>query len=247
MPHRAQGRRSVLLFPGFASPPDYYASLVESLAQTGLLVEVYCPPGVAQRREDTWGGDADSLIQDAATHRQDSLSVLIGHSWGCHLARAFARKYGTPTLIEIDPRLRSRTTPHATFDAPTRVAGKAEMIALYARSGNDVRWDWWEVQDDGSFLLRFNPAQLTQYLQYAWPTYPAAVWPHLQATNILVVRTLQKSLSVDDDVAAFKRDFPAVRWAELAEVSHALPPREQQVVAATISRFLEPLPSSSFG
>lgn len=238
-------RKFIVILPGLMVGPSRYTPFAEAITKLGR-VHVYCPPGVHPRRGEACAPRMSELAADVAAQVRlggwDGRAELlvIGHSWGSHLARNFVADFEpNARLVEIDPRLRQVVQNPEPLDShPVRFASRAELVAAYAEYGvdePDIGWDRWVEDGQGGYEIAFAMPQMRQYLLATY-SEPHDAWRQIGAQGgrkPMVLRTGGFSLN-DDALWAAAKQGGLVEVRVLDGVLHDLIRIEDQETAASV-------------
>jgi pimeloyl-ACP methyl ester carboxylesterase len=235
-----------VIFPGIALQPAVYTTLQSELAtRLGRPAYTYCPPGMGDRKGERGPSDPRDLARDAleVVPAAGDTPLLVGHSWGCHTARAVALLRGTPgCLVELDPRITPARRVGNVGSVPLGFGSRSELVAAYAAYGfaeDMIDWTWWSERGDGSFELAFDRDAVERYNAALTFTPPMETWRKLKGWRILLVVAGDHSSIRGEDLSRVRLQTPDVEILRLPHIAHRIPPEDQPEIAERLTNWLQ--------
>jgi pimeloyl-ACP methyl ester carboxylesterase len=258
------GGQPLVLLHGLASNARIWDGVAPRLAGAGLRVVALDLRGHGESEQPDDGYDFTSVGRDleaALAGLELERPVLVGHSWGAHVALQYAaeRPGALAGLVMVDGGLRSaaelagptREDTRRRLAPPRFAVPLGDWLARAGRfdAGGPAGQTWVrdylragvEVDDQGVARSRFHFDNHMQVVDALWDQRPEALFPLVDRPVLLCVAGDPD----DGELAGVKRDaaaravelFPSATLTWFEDTMHDIPLQRPVELAAELARF----------
>jgi len=238
--------KPIIALHGLASSSQWYMRLASHMKQS---YKILAPDqrGHGETSQISSGFDWDTLSSDIISlmdYEHIDKAVIVGHSWGGHVASNVAAKYSNRVshLIMIDGGFQDgHLLPNSSWDvfrhrfAPRDVSGNRQQFLERMKSNLSMCWDedleetvLSMVYEDshGTIQDRLRPDNHSQLLRTMWEEPPSVVLPQIICPTLIVAAGPLPDRA--------NSEFARMREVMITAASKALPNGEVHWVPDTI-------------